>query len=63
MSHLLRQILAMTQQNHLNTTSKIAPDWDWIAFEKKRTGKNGTLDTHLFHFPVVVFIIVNTHYD
>jgi hypothetical protein len=24
----LRQILATTQRNHLNTTSKIVPDWD-----------------------------------
>jgi hypothetical protein len=31
---LLRQILATTKTNRLNTISKIAPEWDWTAFKK-----------------------------
>jgi hypothetical protein len=25
----------MTRRSHLNTTSRIVPDWNWLAFEKK----------------------------
>jgi hypothetical protein len=41
---ILRQILAVTRPSHSHTTSRIAQDWDWTAFEdeKKWTGKNGT---------------------
>jgi hypothetical protein len=38
MSLLLRQTLAMTRQNHLYTTLKTVPDWDWPAFETKENG-------------------------
>jgi hypothetical protein len=34
----VKQILAMTRQNRLNTTSEIVPDWDCHAFELRRNG-------------------------
>jgi hypothetical protein len=56
--YLLRQILAMTQPNHLNTTPKIVLDWDWTAFEKKANGlPKWDFDLqYLLNNPFVAFI-------
>jgi hypothetical protein len=52
----LRPTLAITRQNHLNTTLKIVLDWNWPAFEKKWTYENGPLNTNLFDIHSVAFI-------
>jgi hypothetical protein len=62
---LLWQTLAMTRQNHLNTTSKIVPDWDWPAFEFakkwKWTGESGILNTYLFDLLDISFVTFISH--
>jgi hypothetical protein len=45
---LERQILAMTLQNHLNTTSTIVPDWNWTAFKKKGSEVK-IMDLYTYH--------------